>query len=203
MAGVDDHLVRNYFEMHGFFVRQSRKPVVSARRKRPTEDGDLLVINPTPRAGGELPFQLFSSDLPGLSSAMIAVRVGHTSKALTPGMIKKGELLEFIRKEAVEAAREAFTDLTVNATTPLAKIIILPGLPTQEPQRSESIQLLRASGVDHVLTFRTILENLVQAVESHPGENPSELLQFLRLLRIYDMVKSGQMELFGNTPFEK
>ncbi len=200
MAGFDDSLVREYFEMNGFFVRQSRKYAVQSRRKRADEEGDLLVINPTPRRGTELPFQLFSSDLAGLTTAVVAVKAWHSTKTITPSMIKKGDLLEFVRKEAVEAARDAFADLTPREGQSLSKVLILPGIPAQEPQRSESITLLRESGVDHVLTFRTILENLVQAVESNQSYAKSDTLQLLRLLRLYDMVKAAQLELFGTNP---
>ena len=197
MAGFDDSLVREYFEMNGFFVRQSRKYAVQSRRKRADEEGDLLVINPSPQRGAEAPFQLFSSDLTKISAAVVAVKAWHTTKAITPTMIKKGDLLEFVREEAVKAAKEAFADLTSSEGQPMAKILVLPGIPATEPQRSESITLLRESGVDHVLTFRTILENLVQVVESNQSYAKSDTLQLLRLLRIYDMVKAAQLELFG------
>ena len=197
MAGFDDSLVREYFEMNGFFVRQSRKYAVQSRRKRADEEGDLLVINPSPLRGAEAPFQLFSSDLPKISAAVVAVKAWHTTKAITPTMIKKGDLLEFVREEAVKAAKEAFADLTSPEDQPMAKILVLPGIPSTEPQRSESITLLRESGVDHVLTFRTILENLVQVVESNQSYAKSDTLQLLRLLRVYDMVKAAQLELFG------
>jgi hypothetical protein len=198
MAGFDDSLVREYFEMNGFFVRQSRKYAVQSRRKRADEEGDLLVINPSPQRGTAAPFQLFSSDLPKISAAVVAVKAWHTTKAITPTMIKKGDLLEFVREEAVTAAKEAFADLTSPEGQPMAKILVLPGIPATEPQRSESITLLRESGVDHVLTFRTILENLVQAVESNQSYAKSDTLQLLRLLRVYDMVKAAQLELFGS-----
>ncbi|MFM7209640.1 MAG: hypothetical protein ACKOY8_07455 [Verrucomicrobiota bacterium] len=200
MAGFDDSLVREYFEMNGFFVRQSRKYAVQSRRKRADEEGDLLVINPAPRRGNELPFQLFGSDLPGLSAAVVAVKGWHTTKAVTPAMIRKGDLLEFVRKEAVDAAKDAFADLTTEDGKGLSKLLVLPGIPAQEPQRSESVTLLKESGVDHVLTFRTILENLVQAVEANQSYAKSDTLQLLRLLRIYDMVKVAQLELFGGPP---
>ena len=74
MAGFDDSLVREYFEMNGFFVRQSRKYAVQSRRKRADEEGDLLVINPSPLRGAEAPFQLFSSDLPKIGAAVVAVK---------------------------------------------------------------------------------------------------------------------------------
>jgi hypothetical protein len=203
MAGFDDSLVREYFEMNGFFVRQSRKYAVQSRRKRADEEGDLLVINPSPQRGIEPPFQLFSSDLPRLSAAVVAVKAWHTTKAITPTMIKRGDLLEFVREEAVKAAKEAFADLTTPEGQPMAKILVLPGIPATEPQRSESITLLRESGVDHVLTFRTILENLVQVVESNQSYAKSDTLQLLRLLRVYDMVKAAQLELFGSANLPK
>ena len=111
--------------------------------------------------------------------------------------IARRDLLEFVREEAVKAAKEAFADLTSPEDQPMAKILVLPGIPSTEPQRSESITLLRESGVDHVLTFRTILENLVQVVESNQSYAKSDTLQLLRLLRVYDMVKAAQLELFG------
>ncbi|PAZ05628.1 MAG: hypothetical protein CAK86_03520 [Opitutia bacterium AMD-G1] len=184
--------------MNGFFVRQSRKYAVQSRRKRADEEGDLLVINPAPLRGADAPFQLFSSDLPKIGAAVVAVKAWHTTKAITPTMIKKGDLLEFVREEAVKAAKEAFADLTSPEDQPMAKILVLPGIPSTEPQRSESITLLRESGVDHVLTFRTILENLVQVVESNQSYAKSDTLQLLRLLRVYDMVKAAQLELFGS-----
>jgi len=200
MAGFDDNLVREYFELSGFFVRQSRKYAVQSRRKRADEESDLLVINPAPQRSVTPSFQLFAADLAGISRAAVAIKGWHTTKAVTPTMIRKGDLLEFVRKEAIESAREAFADLAEADGPDLAKILVLPGIPTQEPQRAESIALLREHGVDHVLTFRTILESMVQRVESNQSYAKSDNLQLLRLLRVYDMVKSPQLELFPNPP---
>jgi hypothetical protein len=54
--------------------------------------------------------------------------------------------------------------------------------------------------VDHVLTFRTILENLIQTAETAGAAGRSDTLQLLRLLRAYDMVNAAQLELFGQPP---
>lgn len=201
MAGFDDNLVRDYFELNGFFVRQARKYAIQSRRKRADEASDLLVINPAPRPGTPPGFQLFTSDLPSIARAVVAIKGWHSTKAVTPAMIRKGDLIEFVKKEAVEAARNAFADLAFSEIEgspeiPLSKILVLPGLPTAEPQRGESIALLREHGVDHVLTFRTLLDSMVQRVESNQSYAKSETLQLLRLLRVYDMVKSSQLELF-------
>ena len=77
-----------------------------------------------------------------------------------------------------------------------AKILVLPGLPTAEPLRSESIELLKERGVDGIIAFSTILENLLRHVEVNHSYQKSDLLQLMRVLKIYDMVKEPQMNLF-------
>ena len=47
MAGFDENIVREYFELHGFLVRQLRKYQVQSRRKLAEEEIDLIVYNPT------------------------------------------------------------------------------------------------------------------------------------------------------------
>lgn len=55
MAAVSESIVREYFELHGFFVRQQRKYVAPTRKE--DEEIDFFVLNPQPRAGdGPLPF---------------------------------------------------------------------------------------------------------------------------------------------------
>ncbi len=46
MAGFDENIVREYFELNGFFVRQLRKYLVQSRKKRADEEIDLVVYNP-------------------------------------------------------------------------------------------------------------------------------------------------------------
>ena len=200
MAGFDDSLVREYFELNGFFVRPSRKHAGLSRRQKTDEPGDLLVINPSLASASAPGFQLFTTDLAGLATAVIAIRPFYAAKSITPTMIRKGDWLEFIRKEAAETAKESFAVEGPALSPAPARILVLPGLPAGEPQRSESITLLRDQGVDHVLTLRTILENLAQAAEAHPRQAKSDTLQLLRLLRAFDMLNAAQLELFGSPP---
>lgn len=129
MAGFDDNLVREYFELNGFFTRTSAKPAGSARTRRAEEPGDLLVLNPSPRAGLTPGFQLFGADLAGLGSAVIAIKGLTASKALTPAMLRRGDFLEFIRKEATVAAKEAFAEIPEPAGARPARVLVLPGFP--------------------------------------------------------------------------
>ena len=138
-------------------------------------------------------------DLGGLTSAHVAIQGLPASKGLTPAMLRRGDFLEFIRKEALATVKESFGAPPAAGDLPTPRrLLVLPGLPAQEPQRSESIALLREKGVDHVLTFRTILENLTQRAEGAGAESPT--LRLLRLLQAYDMVNAAQLELFGQPP---
>jgi len=78
----------------------------------------------------------------------------------------------------------------------LMRILVLPGIPTAEPHRSEVVKLLRERGVDGVISFRSMLGDIIQKVEVNRNYAKSDLLQVLRLLKAYDLVKEPQMELF-------
>ncbi|MCE2684081.1 MAG: hypothetical protein LW857_02730 [Verrucomicrobiae bacterium] len=198
MAGFDDSLVREFFEVNGFFVRQSRKAPVTGKRKRPEAEGEVFFRNPRTATPGERAFQLFGADLVGLGDGVAVIRDWHGQKAVTATTIRRGDFLDFIRKDACETAKEAWASLPEGEAAALIKVLILPGLPAQEPARSESIRLLKEAGVDHVISLRTIVENLVQHAEA-PTSRESPTLALLRLLRVYDMVRTTQLELFGGS----
>ena len=62
MAAVSETIVREYFELHGFFVRQQRKYIAPTRRE--DEEIDFFVLNPRHVAAGQpLPFVLTCEDL--------------------------------------------------------------------------------------------------------------------------------------------
>lgn len=174
---------------------------MQSRKKRADEEIDLVVYNP--KAPAELPtmgFQLFSTDMMKIRRAVVVVKGWHTSR-FTPAILKSStKVFDFLKKDVLSKAEDYFnldgSDVELEETG-FAKILVLPGLPTAEPQRSESIELLKARGVDGIITFSTILENLLRNVEVNHSYQKSDLLQMMRILKIYDMVKEPQMTLFG------
>ncbi|MEC8614675.1 MAG: hypothetical protein VXY17_04650, partial [Verrucomicrobiota bacterium] len=75
MAGFDENIVREYFELNGFFVRQLRKYLVQSRKKRADEEIDLVVHNPNaPIDGVPAGFQLFSADMAKIRRAIVVVK---------------------------------------------------------------------------------------------------------------------------------
>jgi len=201
MSGFDENIVREYFELHGFLVRQVRKYQVQARRKEAEEEIDLLVYNPTYTAGDREPnFLLFASELPYIHRAVVVVKAWHTIHKFTPNLLRSSsEILKFLEKSVSKNIEGSFTDMDEERAQDLKKILVLPGLPTSEPYRSESIQLLRDKGVDGIISFRAMLLDIIQKVEVNRSYQKSEFLQILRVLKNYDLVKDSQLGLFKDS----
>lgn len=200
MSGFDEHIVREYFELHGFLVRQVRKYQVQSRRKVAEEEIDLLVYNPTFAPGDREPnFLIFATELPYIHRAVVVVKAWHTIQKFTPNLLKSSsEILKFLEKNVSKAIEGSFTetDDTFGPAKDLKRILVLPGLPTSEPYRSESIQLLREQGVDGIISFRSMLLDIIEKIEVNRSYQKSEFLQIMRVLKNYDLIKDSQMGLF-------
>lgn len=201
MSGFDENIVREYFELHGFLVRQVRKYQVQSRRKEAEEEIDLIVYNPTYAADVREPnFLLFASELPYIHRAVVVVKAWHTIHKFTPNLLRSSsEILKFLEKSVSKNIEGSFTDTIEEKAPDLKRILVLPGLPTTEPYRSESIQLLRDKGVDGIISFRAMLLDIIQKVEVNRSYQKSEILQILRVLKNYDLVKDSQMGLFKDS----
>src|SRR5215471_8999754 len=84
MAAVNETIVREYFELNGFLVRQYRKYVAPAGRE--DDDIDFLVLNAHPRpTSNERPFLLSSLDLFSIERAVVILKAWHTD-VFTPAL---------------------------------------------------------------------------------------------------------------------
>ena len=146
MSAVDEEIVREYFEQNGFLVRQVRKYQVQSRKKTSDEEIDLLVYNPTYVKSGRKPdFFVFPSELPYIHRAMVAVKAWHTGK-LNPATIRSSpDILRFLEEQVQKEAHRLFAVETLeqDPNDEMLKILVTPGLPTQEPYRSQSVSLLQ------------------------------------------------------------
>ncbi len=202
MSAIDEGIVREYFEQNGFLVRQVRKYQVSARRKTGDEEIDLLVYNPAWQRGSKRPdFFLFSNELPLVHRAMIAVKGWHTG-VFTPNMLRSSpEIFRFLEDNVLKEATRFFpTDADAIGDDGLTKILVLPSLPTQEPFRSQSVELLKERGVDAIISFRSMLLDLVDKVEINRNYGKSDTLQVMRILKNYDLLKDAQLDLLSERP---
>jgi hypothetical protein len=190
MSAVSEIIVREYFELHGFLVRQPRKFVAPSLAE--DEEVDFLVLNPQPRpAGGPLPFVLAATDLASVSRAVVVVKGWHTETFSTAVLESAPQIFRFVDPLVFKQAAKA-----LGGDGSLLKILIVPALPQTEEACEQSIQLLRAKGVDCVIPFRTMLADLVGQIEANRNYQKSDLLQVIRILKNYDFLKEPQLELF-------
>ncbi len=197
MSAIDEGIVREYFEQNGFLVRQARKYQVQARRKIGEEEIDLIVFNPGWQKGARRPdFFLFSNELPYVHKAVVAVKGWHTG-VFTPATLKSSpEIFRFLEENVLKEVSRLFpppsSDDIAEAPT---KILVLPSLPTAEPFRSQSVELLKTRGVDAIISFRAMLLDLLDKIEINQNYSKSDTLQVMRLLKKYDLLKDTQLDL--------
>ncbi|MBM3892679.1 MAG: hypothetical protein FJ388_26470 [Verrucomicrobia bacterium] len=192
MSAVGESIVREFFEQHGFLVSQQRKYAVVAREKTADEEIDFLVHNPhADLAAGPPNFIVGVEDLRCIARAIVVVKPWHTER-FGPSVFSKKKMLRFVEKRSVEAA-----DRFLGYDGPLLKLLVVPDLPAGEALRSKTIETLRAAGVDGVIIFRTMLLELIASVEPNRNYSKSDLLQIIRLLKLYRLVKGPQLELFA------
>ena len=191
MAAVSESIVREYFELHEFLVRQHRKYIGQARGED-EDDIDFFVLNPQPQSRADaLPFVLSSADLPVVERAIVVVKGWHTETFSSAVLAHAPEIFRFVEPKVFQHAARSFG----KDGTPL-KILVVPALPHEAKSRDESIALLRSKGVDAVIPFRTVLADLVNAIEVNRNYQKSDLLQVIRILKNYDFIREPQLELF-------
>ena len=109
------------------------------------------------------------------------------------------KVFDFLKKDVLSKVNDYFDlnnmDLG-NSDAVFKKILIIPNSPSGEPHRSESITLLKEQGIDGIISFATILESLIKSIEINHSYQKSDLLQLIRILKIYDMIKEPQMTFF-------
>lgn len=191
MSAVSETIVREFFELHEFLVRQHRKHVGQARAEE-EDDIDFFVLNPHPRRGeGEVPFVLSSADLPWIERAIVVVKGWHTETFSQARLTHSPEIFRFVEAKVFKQAMRAF-----GQEGRVVKILVVPALPQDQQAREQSISLLRSKGVDAVIPFRTMLTDLVGTTPVNRNYQKSDLLQLIRILKNYDFFKEPQLELF-------
>ncbi len=191
MSAVSETIVREYFELHEFLVRQHRK-YIGQTRAEDDDDIDFFVLNPRPPSSeAALPFILSSADLPSIPRAIVVVKGWHREIFGASRLVHSPEIFRFVEPKVFQQAARAFG----GEGAPL-KILVVPALPQDSAAREQSISLLRSKGIDAVLPFRTMLADLVNETEVNRNYQKSDLLQIIRILKNYDFFKEPQLELF-------
>ena len=194
MASVNEQIVREYFETLGFFVIQPNKHQVAARHKLDAEEIDLLIARPGSAGVFNTPKEVIWSapELAKVQRAIVSIRGWHTDR-FSPAVLKKNpDIFRFAELSVSKEARKAFGPGSIT------KILCLSDLTAAAAPQEETLTLLRQGGIDGVLSFRTMLLELTESVDVSKNYEKSDLLQTLRILKTYDLLKDAQLDLFAS-----
>jgi len=191
MSAVSEIIVREYFELNGFFVHQQRKYI--PRTEEDDEEIDFMVYNPRQQnVPGKVPSILTSESIQFVGCAIVSVKGWHT-EVVTPSIVKRMEsdLIRLVGKES-----EKYVSQMKIQPQSLLKIVVIPALTTNIEQREKTLQMFNALGVNSIIQFKTILNELIEKVQVNHNYSKSDVLQTIRILKAYDLFKEPQMLLF-------
>jgi len=170
LTDVNEEIVRQYFELKGYFVQTDvlyLKPKGQTGKKSSGYgDIDLIVTNPKT-----------------CDKAIVGVSGWHTER-ITPSYVEDwgGRLFSFVSSLALNKAAQ------VLGTRKFRKILVVSRLGSRKDSREKFVEEAKKMGVDEVIEFPTILKELIKLVKTEPSYD-SEVLQTLRLLKTYDLLK--------------
>ena len=158
MSAVSESIVREYFELHGFFVRQQRK--YSAPSKREDEEIDFFVLNPRyAECLTTLPFVLGSADLAGLNRAIVVVKGWHTETFSLAVLENAPEIFRFVEPRAFRQATRAFGNGGRSPRSRCPRV-------AARPRPAQSIQLSGAKA-STPCSLHTMLSDLIEQTEAN------------------------------------
>lgn len=191
MADVSIAVVREFFEAHQFLIKINRKYVPTKKSGKEIEEIDLFVINQKPQQEEIASFVITPKDISKIHRAIIKIKGWHTESFGPAVLTTFPKIFQFVQPGVIKSASQFFD------TKDFKKILIIPSLPATDRAKERSIEILKEKGITGVVEFKTILEAVTKKV--HPNRNyfESDVLQLIRLFKIYDMLKGGQLELFG------
>lgn len=192
MSAVNEWVAREYFESLGYLISQPRKYVVPGRQKLAGEEVDLVVFNPQVTEN-KIPEHVVwtTPDLRHVSRAIVGVRGWHTERFYVQTFEQTPEILRFVEADSVRFAAR------ILGSESMAKVLCIPRLPASGELKDKSVQALREKGIDGIISFQTMLMELISQVEINRNYEKSDLLQIIRLLKNYDLIKGSQMDMFS------
>lgn len=201
MSLLDEKIVATYFEENGFFV----KPLVGSRSqtKKVTkvEGASLFVQNMQFIEGARDPaYLLFSSELRYLESALVCVEGWHGEKSALATMKDGNDVVRYLEANVLKKVDKWFALPEVDSLDLKRgpkKILIAPIFPAQEQFRRQVAAALRERGIDGILSFKSVLLDLIDRVDRKQVYFKNDVLQLIRTLKNFDLVKDPQMNFLG------
>jgi hypothetical protein len=181
MSDVNEEFARVFFEENDFLVRTNLDYYVKKDGSSIGGDSDidLLILHLKPNTLNPVSnFVLNVEDLKSIDCAIVESKGWHTETFTESKINSNPRIFNFVREEAIKKA-----ELFFNRSN-FKKILLCSKLPTDQVARQKSIELLQSKGIDHIIEFSTIVQNLWKLSERKKSYD-SEILQTIRLIKMY------------------
>ena len=194
---MDESIAREYLELNGFVTMPLRKGRAQSKRSLSEEGLDLYIRNTRVAESDRPPsFLLFSSELRRLESAVVCVRGWHSEKAALAAMKSGADMLRHVESNVLKKVDKWFEFENwreLGETSFPKRVLVAPAFPTQEAYRARIESALREKGVDGILSFKSMLLDIIDRVDTRHVYPRSDLLQLVRTLKTFDLIKDSQM----------
>lgn len=171
--------------MEGFFVYPLKRS--SGKRENPY---DLFFTNPKV-SKREVSFFLDSFFIKGIKYGIVKV-LGWHREIFTPSLLRKLMDLDMQRLPPVKGIKHP------QGKGKVKKILVLSRVTSSSEGRKNLERFLKGKGIDHIITFDILFWGLLDKIkENHNYSSP--LLEILRILKTYRMLKTPQLEFFNKT----
>jgi len=172
-------------------VKTNWKFAVKAKDEKRGIDFFLTNLN-SPTTKKTPPFVLDANSIQQINHAVVRVEGWHTDKFYPSVISQHQNILDFLSPESLEEAKKIFR------TSDFKKILVLSQLPRNKEVCNKSLAILQDKGIDHVLTFETVLIDIMNNIRPHKNYY-NDLLQLIRILKQYRLLRQPQLEL----PYKK
>jgi len=190
MASVSEEIVREYLEVNDFAVKVHRKYHLTGAKRDELDEVDLVATNLNEQSAAPENMLLGKQDICGIERAVVAVRGWH-SETFSPARLKSSpEILNLGLLNEKKVSERFFRKQNFN------RILVVSSLPLDSSLKQKVLQTLKENGIDYVLEFRMVLEDLIDRVQIHRNYDESPTLQLIRILKRYDLIRDYQMDLF-------
>ena len=186
MSDLNMQLVREFFELNQFYALPHWRWVDQSRL---SENSALLFVErPQADVSIEPEFLLRPGDVAGIRRAVIEVRAWHADRFYA-STVENSAILGHVASSEVRDLAE-----TVFGSAEFRTILVISEFSSSPRHRSKALEILKGTGMNHVIEFPTILGELLDGVSVQGNYAPSQTLQTLRLLKRYNFVRHQQME---------
>ena len=192
---VECDLIRAYFEENGFWVRLHEFASEISKTKSHFPFFEIF-RSTSVSSDQEKRFRLFTSDLARYDSSVFGL-IDWQVSGFSPDLLSNDvRLIKFFRKQIDnQKALWVGEDLKNLMKEDQLKLIV-PALPKSENKTKDLFELLRANGINGVLTMSSVLENLLRNVPGKPESRGNPTIHLLKLLKLYGLATEPQLDIF-------